>query len=258
MKINLEQEMIKSKEKTISKLKQQLTYESSLLNQVNGILENNKDQDLQELRKAGLYNAIDNASNVEAAVNKTESMLKGTLNPRIFTIEEIKDIAVKYGLRFLNSSHYKGSIPNDLAQKIREFKELGMSQAYSEGYSWSSKTELYSILAPSSSFNLQERPKDPLFFAKLGDGTYYLIHKWGNDLSMWNYVTNLPFRNRFTFSILLLSCISTFVYSAFLFNGILSLVFLIITVLSVVLGLFIISSDEGRANSYHWNNPFEN
>ena len=37
-------------------------------------------------------------------------------------------------------------------------------------------------MAPSKLFEL-ENYDDPLLFASLGDGYYYLIHKWGNDLS---------------------------------------------------------------------------
>jgi hypothetical protein len=39
------------------------------------------------------------------------------------------------------------------------------------------------IVAPKESFQLEEKPKDPLAFIELSTGDYYLLHKWGNDLS---------------------------------------------------------------------------
>lgn len=41
------------------------------------------------------------------------------------------------------------------------------------------------IVAPATSFELQDRPIDPLLFCELGDDQFYLVHKWGNDLSVW-------------------------------------------------------------------------
>lgn len=43
----------------------------------------------------------------------------------------------------------------------------------------------FCIAAPATSFELQDRPIDPLLFCELGDGQFYLVHKWGNDLSVW-------------------------------------------------------------------------
>lgn len=43
----------------------------------------------------------------------------------------------------------------------------------------------FHIAAPAESFQLQKRPIDPLLFCHLGDNQYYLVHKWGSDLSIW-------------------------------------------------------------------------
>jgi hypothetical protein len=64
-------------------------------------------------------------------------------------------------------------------------------------------------MAPAKLLKL-ENADDPLLFASMGNGYYYLIHKWGNDLHpfrkalMWPYKTfeNLVF-TIFVMSILL-------------------------------------------------------
>lgn len=94
-------------------------------------------------------------------------------NDRIFSLSEIKKIAINYDLRFLPTKYYKGDIPSDLSLKISEAKEnLG-----------DNCTGIYKILAPENSFELQAIPKDPLLFVSLKNGQFYLVHKWGNDLS---------------------------------------------------------------------------
>ena len=50
------------------------------------------------------------------------------------------------------------------------------------------------IMAPSKLFEL-ENYDDPLLFAKLEDGYYYLIHKWGNDLSFFRKLKVWPYKN---------------------------------------------------------------
>jgi len=45
------------------------------------------------------------------------------------------------------------------------------------------------IAAPAESFALQPRPIDPLLFCQLGDDLFYLVHKWGNDISVFRRLT---------------------------------------------------------------------
>ena len=48
-------------------------------------------------------------------------------------------------------------------------------------------------MAPSKLFKL-ENADDPLLFAPIGNDYYYLIHKWGNDLSPFRKLTMWPFK----------------------------------------------------------------
>lgn len=121
-----------------------------------------KESDLSVLKRVGM--SVD--------VNTAHSKFN---QDKVFHIKQIEKIAKKYSLRFLPAAYYKGAIDNELSNKITQF-EAAYSERVSHGNTY--------ILAPKSSFKLEERPKDPLFFFKIDFEHYYLIHKWGNDLSI--------------------------------------------------------------------------
>ncbi len=102
---------------------------------------------------------------------------------KIFHIEDIKKICVLYRLRFLESHLFKGDIPNEAIGKIKQLEKKHQCTLGD-----------FKIMAPSKLFRL-ENYDDPLLFAPMGNGYYYLIHKWGNDLSLWRKWLMYPFRN---------------------------------------------------------------
>jgi len=102
---------------------------------------------------------------------------------RIFHVSHIKAICIDYRLRFLDSKLFKGSIPYEAAIKIKELEKE--HKTVIEGFK---------IMAPSKLFKL-ENADDPLLFAPIGNGYYYLIHKWGNDLSPYRKLAVLPFKS---------------------------------------------------------------
>lgn len=124
-------------------------------------------------------------------------------NEPVFNIEQIKTIAIRYRLRFLDSDLFKGEIPYEAILRIKEIEK-------NNGIRFSA----FKILAPASLFKLENRNKDPLLFACLGNGNYLLIHKWGNDLSWFRRILVYPIQciQKFILSILLLSLlISVFI-----------------------------------------------
>lgn len=176
-----------------------------------------------------------------------EKQSKGAHLPqeRIFTKDAIKELCLKYNLRFLPTSYYKGALDSQLPDKVEELRKanggllpgekapvaevkIGDAQD-TDGYfggdlgvvptdkeqrqmaenPWSTATTFwmnsnmvfgrvrsgisslrgdhaigsFCIAAPAESFDLQPRPIDPLLFCNLGDDQYYLVHKWGSDIS---------------------------------------------------------------------------
>lgn len=103
-----------------------------------------------------------------------------TFNPeKVFHKSQIKKLCTKYRLRFLPVSRYKGAIDKGLISKVSNFEIA---------YDVSCDKKSCYIAAPKSSFRLEARPKDPLFFYEINEEYYYLIHKWGNDLSLFRKI----------------------------------------------------------------------
>lgn len=111
---------------------------------------------------------------------------------RVFHQDDIYNLCVTYRLRFLDSSLFKAKIPYEAISKIKEIEKK--HQTTLKGFK---------IAAPSSLFKL-ENADDPLLFAPIGNDYYYLIHKWGNDMSPFRKLMMWPFKTLENFIVLLL------------------------------------------------------
>ncbi len=112
---------------------------------------------------------------------------------RIFHIDQIKAVCVDYRLRFLNSIRFKGQVPEEAVSKIKTLEKHHNTTLNG-----------FKIAAPSKLFKL-DNYDDPLLFAPRGNGYYYLIHKWGNDMSVWRKLMVRTFRDLGSFLIFLLA-----------------------------------------------------
>ena len=162
---NVEDRLRKHRSKDISK--------SDLLAEVKNIL------DLDDHKEESVYNKLQSQGGFSQ-----NSFNIDLLDPdRIYPVEHIKAICIDYRLRFLDSKLFKGSIPYEAIMKIKALdKEHGIELSG------------FKIMAPSKLFKL-ENADDPLLFAPIGNDYYYLIHKWGNDLSPFRKFAVLPFKN---------------------------------------------------------------
>lgn len=102
---------------------------------------------------------------------------------KIFHLDQIKEICIDYRLRFLNSSYFKGNIPQEAISKIKHLEAAHHTAIKG-----------FKIMAPSKLFKLEDKD-DPLLFAPIGNDYYYLIHKWGNDLHPFRKLFAWPFKN---------------------------------------------------------------
>ena len=118
----------------------------------------------------------------------------------IYHVSTIKSICVDYRLRFLDSSLFKNKIPEEAISKIKNLEKN--HEIVIDGFK---------IMAPAKLFKL-ENADDPLLFAPIGNDYYYLIHKWGNDLSPFRKFLMLPFKTLLNsvVTLLLLSFISMY------------------------------------------------
>lgn len=105
------------------------------------------------------------------------------LNPEnIFNEEQIKKLCKVYRLRFLSSKYFKAEIPYEAIAKVRRLETEG-------------EISNFKILAPAQMFKLISKDRDPLLFIPLGNKRYYLVHKWGSDLSWYRRLAVYPFRS---------------------------------------------------------------
>ncbi|CAN0604076.1 unnamed protein product, partial [Ectocarpus sp. 12 AP-2014] len=127
-----------------------------------------------------VYSILSNLDNELDRIEKNVIIGNGVANnkfnidllnsDKIYHTKEIKQICIDYRLRFLDTKYFKGTIPAEGLSKIKALEK-------------EHDTEIkgFKIIAPSKLFKLEDKD-DPLLFAPIGNGYYYLIHQWGNDL----------------------------------------------------------------------------
>jgi hypothetical protein len=123
-------------------------------------------------------------ANIFGSDGSVDQLDSSKLDPtRIYGVAEIKKICVDYRLRFLDAKYFKGKIPHEAISKVKALQK-------------DQDVELkgFKMIAPAPMFRLVEKDKDPLLFINLGNGLYYLVYKWGNDLNRFRKVMVYPFR----------------------------------------------------------------
>src|SRR5690348_8400698 len=126
------------------------------------------------LERIGLNKTLKEGKNIINRINRNLEQTKTFNQERVFHISQIAAICKKYRLRFLPIDRYKGVIDSELPNKISNFE-----------IAYNLKCTKYNtrIVAPMRSFELEKKPKDPLMFYEINEEYFYLIHKWGNNLS---------------------------------------------------------------------------
>ena len=159
-------------EEKLQRLKTKANTESYVLNAVEEILKIDDAKDERIIKSIKKTNSTNS--------NSFNFDLLETTN--IYHIDLIKSICIDYRLRFLDTKYFKGKLPYEAVSKIKAIEKAHDIELKG-----------FKIIAPSKLFNL-ENADDPLLFAPIGNGYYYLIHKWGNDLNPLRKILMWPFK----------------------------------------------------------------
>lgn len=188
MKVNLEEKLIKENQELISDFDLLKIREYQAAPE---LVSNNA------LERVGLNRVIKEGKQIQDNADQLKRQTLKYNQERVFHISQIESIAKKYHLRFLNSQLYNGSVDSELAIKITTFETAYdvICQSHN-GYSCGTNTY---IMAPARSFALEKKPKDPLFFYQINTEYYYLVHKWGNDLSIFRRLFGVLSSHTFSF-----------------------------------------------------------
>lgn len=161
----LERELLAIKQK-------QRKEEEKLLHEVNRILTN----DLYTGKN--VLNNLKNYQKLEELVE--EDFVEAEL---VFKLSEIKELALLYRLKFLDSQCYKHEFPPEVVMKVEEFNEANKKNLKG-----------YKILGTDQFFN--NKSKDhAMLFAPTDLGNYCLITSWGVPLKKSRKWVNWPLRN---------------------------------------------------------------
>ncbi|WP_274475798.1 hypothetical protein [Mangrovimonas aestuarii] len=215
----------------------------AILNMVKAYLDEDLKHDTQ------IHNTLEKGSK-----NETNTFDLDLLDSdRIFHIDSIKKICITYRLRFLDSSLFKGDYPYEA---IKEIKRLEVKHNI--------KLHGFKIVAPSKLFKL-ENYDDPLLFAPIGNGYYFLIHHWGNELNKWRKWLMLPFKNLDTLivsalltTLLLTLCVPWSVYDSGKETSQFLLVFFFMFKIVGFIIIFFGISRGKNFNSAIWNSKYFN
>lgn len=204
--------------KAYNEVKTNKKQEDLILKEANSIIENSYKSDLRILSQLGMDKNIIERQNILAERQITAQF------DEVYDISAIRKMAVNYGLRFLPSKRYKGTIDPLLPTVLNEFINKH-NAVHGRFY----------ILAPAESFNLEERPKDPIILYEINENKYAFVHKWGNDLSNFRWFVNIPFRSCFHFAIFCSLLIASIVVAiAYFQNDTTFLIFLVLSSLGIM------------------------
>lgn len=184
----------------LSRVRDKFTSGDELLQEIKDILK--EDQSLENEIRTEIHHGSNSGFHNSFDLDLLET-------DRIYHEDQIRQICKIYRLRFLDSKYFKDQLPYEAIMKVKTLQK--QHQTTLKGFK---------IMAPAKAFKLKNAD-DPLFFAPIGNGYYYLIHKWGNDLSFFRKLLVWPLRGieNMAIFIFLLSMIFTALVPARFINA---------------------------------------
>lgn len=208
-----------------------------------------------------LFFPVENHKNIGSVLHRIQNSNDDAVNTfsidmletnKIFTEAAIKKLALEYRLRFLNTKLYKNEIPESAIQDIEQFENENNILISN-----------FKILAPKQNFQLHNYD-DPLLFMTLGNGYYYYLSSWGNDLSKIRKIMYWPTQNLMNsclFSVVLAALILMFCWGINanlmeLTKSIAIFLFAWKSVVAIMIYYFFLTGNF--PSEYNWNSKFYN
>lgn len=132
---------------------------------------------------------------VRSSTKERIARIPGMDPERIFSTAAIKALCVRYRLRFLDAGLFKGELPLQAVHAIRALERKADGPLHS-----------FKVMAPAERFKLCDSEVDPLLFVPVAEDRYYLVHKWGTDLSWHRALRGWPFRGAVNLIATVLAC----------------------------------------------------
>ena len=186
MKVSIDKELEKASQEHKEK------FNLDPINEVKLLLENNSHEDARILRglsNNSQFNRIEKVRGEQIELENLENEYEG----KVYKIEQIEKLCVDYRLRFLQSKYYTGSYDVEVAAKIKDFAKATKSpiDEYTLG-------RRFFMMAPAEMFSLRDekyvskaelrRQADPAIFFQIDEKHFRLIHKWGNDFTIFRLI----------------------------------------------------------------------
>jgi len=286
-KVNLREELEKERNDSMEKVG--VIVESSKL-----LLAAEQKEDRAILSNLGLDSNLSALEEIRG-INLERETFEKSYEVKVFTTEEIKRIAVNYGLRFLPTMDKKngkkrfiGQLDKDVMREVKRFSKINNLDITEDKNGHSAHADKFYILAPPSEFNLEDRPVvptpsflekldarlDPAMFYKVAEDKYALVHQWGNDFTIWRLINSwrkINLRNTVVHRQVTFSGVAAIVLAAFGVTSLFALVGFGLLIGSFA-NLVYTSAEadqlkkakdyEGNSRSIHtedlWNSPYKN
>ena len=127
---------------------------------------------------------LDEAKEILDGDSNNISGLKRDMHDKMLSIQTVERICLKYRLRILDISYFKGELPQAALKKVQEIESR-----------YKTKLKPLKIIAPGELFELVDSEIDPILLAEIEENKFLFIHKWGNEFNFFRKISSLPLRS---------------------------------------------------------------
>jgi hypothetical protein len=203
MKVDLKKELKKEKDTFLSVSKEQ----QDSVKTVKLLLAGEDQEDHRILTHLGANSTVMQLENIRNDNLQLEKLDQEY--GEVFTVDQIRNLAIDYRLRFLNSRRFIGDMDKEVTAKIKEFAKKTNTSLDEHTL----QTRFF-ILAVPSSFSLEKvkairfeearerrrRAKlDPVLFYKIDEEHYRLIHQWGKEFTLYRRILGWKWKSHHTY-----------------------------------------------------------